>query len=90
MQPVLTADEMRRCDETAMRKCGIPGLLLMENAGRGLAEAILHAYSPLSQKQIVIFCGKGNNGGDGFAAARLLSNHASKDYRSASRVIRRS
>jgi NAD(P)H-hydrate epimerase len=78
MQPVLTADEMRRCDETAMRKCGIPGILLMENAGRCLAEAILHAYSPLGQKQIVVFCGKGNNGGDGFAAARLLSNYASQ------------
>ena len=76
MQTVLTADEMRSCDETAIRKGGIPGLLLMENAGRGLAECILHAYSPLSQKQILIFCGKGNNGGDGFAAARLLSNYA--------------
>lgn len=78
MQPVLTADQMRRCDEAAIRKCGIPGLLLMENAGRGLVEVVLHAYSPLDRKQILIFCGKGNNGGDGFAAARLLSNHASK------------
>jgi NAD(P)H-hydrate epimerase len=77
MQPILTAEEMRRCDETTIRKGGIPGLLLMENAGRGIADVVVHACHPMQQKRIVVCCGKGNNGGDGFVVARLLANYVS-------------
>ena len=73
MQRVVSANEMRWCDETNINSFGVPGLLLMENAGRGVVEAIKQKFSSLESKHILIFCGKGNNGGDGFAIARMLS-----------------
>jgi NAD(P)H-hydrate epimerase len=66
---VLRRDQVRRIDEAAVRLLGISSLVLMENAARGLAEVILGAGS---WDQILIVAGPGNNGGDGFAAARLL------------------
>ncbi len=74
MQRVVSAEEMRWCDETTINSYGVPGLLLMENAGRGVVEIIRQKFSPLESKKILIVCGKGNNGGDGFVIARLLSN----------------
>ena len=74
MRTVVSAEEMRWCDETAVRSFGIPSLLLMENAGRGSADAIARFYGPLRGRSIVIACGKGNNGGDGFVVARHLVN----------------
>lgn len=53
-----------------MEKIGVPGILLMENAGRGAAELLSRLYP--SAEKFVIFCGPGNNGGDGFVAARHL------------------
>jgi hydroxyethylthiazole kinase-like uncharacterized protein yjeF len=73
MERVVSADEMRWCDDTAIRLYGIAGSLLMENAGRGIAEIIKRRFSPLEAKHALVFCGKGNNGGDGFVAARLLA-----------------
>lgn len=78
MRTVVTAEEMRWCDEIAIRSYGIPGLLLMENAGRGVADIIKRSYGPLQGKRILVFCGKGNNGGDGFVVARLLQNEGAK------------
>lgn len=75
MEPLVTAAEMRRCDRIAIEKMKIPGLLLMENAGRAVAEAVLDLCAHESERNILIFCGKGNNGGDGFVAARHLFNH---------------
>ena len=74
MQRIVSAEEMRWCDEITINTYGIPGLLLMENAGRGVTEVIKQEFSPLESKHILIVCGKGNNGGDGFVVARLLSN----------------
>ncbi len=74
METIVSAKEMRWCDETTIRKFGIPGLLLMENAGRGIAEIAQRCVGSLEDKNILIFCGKGNNGGDGFVAARHLLN----------------
>lgn len=71
--PVLTPEQMRRADEAAIR-CGVPSLLLMENAARSAAELIerwLGAERP-STPTALIACGSGNNGGDGFALARHL------------------
>jgi hydroxyethylthiazole kinase-like uncharacterized protein yjeF len=77
MQTIVSAKEMRWCDETTIRKYGLPGLLLMENAGRGVADVALRQFGPLDGKNVLIFCGKGNNGGDGFVVARhLLTSRA--------------
>lgn len=67
---------IRSVDRRAVLKYGIKGLVLMENAGRGVAEVVareLAAFSP-ARKRVVIITGKGNNGGDGFVAARHLKN----------------
>ena len=72
MRTIVSAKEMRWCDEVAIRRHGIPSLLLMENAGRGVAQTAFQEFGPLQGKRVLIFCGKGNNGGDGFVAARHL------------------
>jgi NAD(P)H-hydrate epimerase len=72
MLPVFTAEEMRRLDRRAIEELGIPGAYLMEHAGRGAAQAILSHFGSQRRKRVVICCGKGNNGGDGFVVARRL------------------
>jgi len=71
---VVTAEQMQELDRKAIETYRIPGILLMENAGRGAAETILTSFPDLPQKRIVIIAGKGNNGGDGFVIARHLLN----------------
>ncbi len=70
----LSAEEMRRIDENCVG-LGISKLQLMENAGKAVAECVKHLYkgSRDASKTIAIICGLGNNGGDGFVAARHLS-----------------
>lgn len=72
MRSISTA-EMRELDRLASQRFGIPSLILMENAGRGITDL---AKKILSKKKanVLVVCGKGNNGGDGFVAARHLSN----------------
>ena len=75
MQGIFTAEEMRRLDARAIAELGISGATLMENAGRGAAEAIrarLEDLKARSGARVVIVCGKGGNGGDGFVVARWL------------------
>lgn len=67
--PPLTRDQVRRVDAVAIADYGMSGLVLMENAGRGAAETIDHI---VPDGRVVIFCGKGNNGGDGYVIARHL------------------
>jgi NAD(P)H-hydrate epimerase len=68
---VLTASQAKSLDKKANEKFGISTLLLMENAGRSISEEALKIPQSLKGK-IAIFCGTGNNGGDGFCAARHL------------------
>lgn len=68
---VLTAAQMREVDRRTIAR-GVPSLVLMENAGRRVVEFLEQTYSPLGDQRIVVFCGKGNNGGDGMVVARQL------------------
>jgi ADP-dependent NAD(P)H-hydrate dehydratase / NAD(P)H-hydrate epimerase len=69
---ILTAAEMREVDRMTTERLGIPSSTLMENAGAGVAGFCAKTFPALLAKQIVVLCGKGNNGGDGFVAARHL------------------
>jgi NAD(P)H-hydrate epimerase len=68
---VLTAAQMREVDRRTI-EMGIPGLVLMENAGHRVVELLAETFAPLSAHRIVVLCGKGNNGGDGMVVARQL------------------
>lgn len=69
---ILTALQMREVDRITIEKLGLPGLVLMENAGRNVHRVIEEKFPALDKQRIVILCGKGNNGGDGFVVARQL------------------
>lgn len=69
---VFTAQQMRDFDRAATEKYGIPSIVLMENAALRVVEFLEMKFAPLHDKKIVVLCGKGNNGGDGFAIARHL------------------
>ncbi|MCM0082338.1 NAD(P)H-hydrate dehydratase [Geomonas sp. Red32] len=70
---VVSGQVMQQMDKRAIGEFGIPGVTLMENAGKGCADAIDEAYGPGAGKTVLIVAGKGNNGGDGFVISRLLS-----------------
>ncbi len=70
---VVTASEMKSLDRAATQEFGIPSLLLMENAGRGIVDQMEQALGPMRGKRVVVFSGSGNNGGDGLVAARHLT-----------------
>jgi NAD(P)H-hydrate epimerase len=69
---VFSCQEIRALDKQAIENIGIPGMVLMENAGLAVAQ-FLEAY--LENEKVVICCGKGNNAGDGLVVARHLWNH---------------
>lgn len=71
--PVLTAEAMREADRLTIESLGIPGFTLMETAGRASARVIEKKVGNLKNKHVLCFCGKGNNGGDGYVAARVLA-----------------
>lgn len=70
----LTCQQIRELDVLAIEHVGIPGVVLMENAGRLAAERIYAALLNPADDAIVVLCGPGNNGGDGFVIARHLRN----------------
>ncbi len=75
----LTTQEVRRVDQLAVDKWGVPSIVLMENAARGAAQELLTLLKrdvglAADQVRIAIVCGGGNNGGDGLAMARHLHN----------------
>jgi NAD(P)H-hydrate epimerase len=73
MQKVLTAEEMREVDHLTTEKYGIPSIILMENAAHAAARVITEKLGgSVEGKSFLILCGKGNNGGDGAALARIL------------------
>src|SRR5512143_4130997 len=69
---VATASEMQELDRRVAAECGIPSLLLMENAGGETVRELLSAFPEAARSRVLVLCGRGNNGGDGFVIARLL------------------
>ena len=74
MIPLYSTKQIRQVDDYAINKMGIPGIVLMENASREIFQKIYERIGHLASPKIGFVCGKGNNGGDGFAAARHFSN----------------
>lgn len=72
MEYLLNSAQMKRCDRDTIEKIGIPSLVLMERAALAVVEEIEAAS--LDLRSVLVVCGSGNNGGDGFAVARLLSD----------------
>lgn len=70
----LTCQQIRELDVLAIEHVGIPGLILMENAARSVAEFVYGTLLHPEASTVLFLCGPGNNGGDGFAAARHLRN----------------
>lgn len=69
---LVTAAEMQAMDRRTIESFGLPGRLLMENAGRGATEFMLQVFCGLTDKKVAVIAGRGNNGGDGFVMARCL------------------
>ena len=69
---VLDAAQMREADRRTIEEIGIPSIVLMENAGQRVVEAMESAFDDLGACRVAVLCGRGNNGGDGFVVARLL------------------
>lgn len=75
---VATASEMREIDRSAIEEYGIPGTVLMENAGVAVIRRLESIFETLSERKFCIFAGKGNNGGDGYVIARHLANQGAR------------
>jgi hydroxyethylthiazole kinase-like uncharacterized protein yjeF len=73
----ITSREMMTIDENS-EWLGVPRILLMENAGAAVARAVLSWIGTLRGVEVVVFCGPGNNGGDGMAAARHMASMGAK------------
>src|ERR1700688_43288 len=73
---IVSAEEMRAIDRATSERFGVPSLTLMENAGSAVAQYVLSHHAAASR--IVVFCAKGNNGGDGFVAARRRHEHGKR------------
>lgn len=73
----LTRDQVRMVDRLAIERYGIPGVVLMENAGRNAtdqcAKLLMRRCTPVNDAKVIILCGGGNNGGDGYVIARHLT-----------------
>lgn len=70
----MSRDEVRAVDAWAISEMGVPGVVLMENAGRSCAELARRKLAQVNDPAVCIFCGTGNNGGDGYVIARHLLN----------------
>ncbi len=70
---LVKASEMQEMDRVTIEETGIPGVVLMENAARGASRVFLAHFAPPPNSRVLILCGRGNNGGDGYVMARVLS-----------------
>jgi NAD(P)H-hydrate epimerase len=72
LPPIVTPEQMRALDQRAMQELGLPAAVLMETAGRALARTVEQRLGPADGRFVTVLAGAGNNGGDGFVAARVL------------------
>ncbi len=72
---VMSRDEVRAFDAWAINELGIAGVVLMENAGRSCVELVKEKLAGVADAKVCVFCGTGNNGGDGYVIARGLLNY---------------
>ena len=70
---LVTASEMQVLDRRTIESFGLPGRILMENAGRGAAAFLFELYPDIAARRVGVIAGRGNNGGDGYVIARCLS-----------------
>ena len=70
---LVTASEIQKMDKLTIESFGIPGRILMENAGRGATEIFFEKFGDVTAKRVAVAAGRGNNGGDGFVIARYLA-----------------
>lgn len=75
---LVTAQEMKELDTQAQADYAVPGIVLMDNAAQAVADAVNDALEELGGESVLLFCGGGNNGGDGFGAARWLQNYGAR------------
>ncbi len=75
---LVTASEMRSLDQRTIQEAKVRGTVLMERAGIGVVHHLLDSYGPVKGKEVIIVCGKGNNGGDGLVVARHLKNKGAR------------
>lgn len=75
---VVTAAQMQTVDRRTIQEAKVPGTTLMERAGTGVVAYLLQVWGSPKEKNVVIFCGKGNNGGDGLVVARLLKKKGAR------------
>ncbi|MBQ9150891.1 MAG: hypothetical protein IJX72_01470, partial [Clostridia bacterium] len=80
---ILTAAQMRACDEHTIHNLGIPSQVLMERAARKAAAYLLTRTDLFPAGPVLLLCGGGNNGGDGFAMARFLTDGSAGGTREA-------
>ncbi|MCF8034097.1 MAG: NAD(P)H-hydrate dehydratase [Desulfarculaceae bacterium] len=71
---LLSAEQMQSCDRETIDNIGIPGAVLMENAAQGAVQVLTEAMGEVEGLSVAVLCGRGNNGGDGLAMARILTN----------------
>lgn len=75
---LVSAEQMREADRQTIQEIGVPGMVLMENAAQGAARVILEQVEDPALLDLAVFCGRGNNGGDGLAIARILANRGAR------------
>ncbi len=75
---IVSARQMQELDRATIKDFGIPGAVLMENAGRGTYEKIVEGAPDAAAQRIAVLCGRGNNGGDGFVIARFFHNDGAR------------
>lgn len=80
MHSIISSEQMKRLDSRATNEYGIPAIVLMENAGKACADYLRDTYSNLLNNGVVILCGPGNNGGDGYVIARWLNYYGYHVY----------